>query len=500
MLPATVVQKKSLVSKKNIVVQDARTSNLTLLEDYAFFSNGIQTGDYPRFGRFFWELPEQTDLWEFQLSTVQVTTPYGGREHCLFWGDGDLVNFVEEKLGEGKTGSWLRGLSCRGKKGVAISAMGDLKATLFNGEIFDDNTVVILPKKGKYLGSIWEYCSSIHYNSLVREVDQSNKVRGALLRVPFKCEHERFELPPIGSSNPTQWIYHGYPGRSDEPLQVAVARLLGYRWPAELDTNMKLAEEQRQWVKRCEPLLPYADKDGIVCIPPVRGEGSAADRLLNLLATAYGDAWSNDTLAELLKNANHAGKTLETWLREKFFAQHCKLFKHRPFIWHIWDGLRDGFAALVNYHKLDRKNLETLIYTYLGDWIKRQKQDIITSVDGAEEKLAAAEGLKKRLELILEGESPYDIFVRWKPIEKQPIGWDPDLNDGVRLNIRPFMTIPDVGKKGAGVLRDKPNIKWNKDRGKDVTSAPWYHLFKGDRINDHHLALAEKSTAQEAIR
>jgi len=52
-----------------------------------------------------------------------------------------------------------------------------------------------------------------------------------------------------------------------------------------------------------------------------------------------------------------------------------------------------------------------------------------------------------------------------------------------------------VGKKGAGVLRDKPNIKWGKDRGKDVESAPWYPLFKGDRINDHHLSLEEKQAA-----
>ncbi len=98
-------------------------------------------------------------------------------------------------------------------------------------------------------------------------------------------------------------------------------------------------------------------------------------------------------------------------------------------------------------------------------------------MDGAQERLDAAEALKKKLELILEGEAPYDIFVRWKPLEKQPIGWDPDLNDGVRLNIRPFLSVPDVGKKGAGVLRDKPNIKWEKDRGKDVASAPWYHLW-----------------------
>ena len=71
------------------------------------------------------------------------------------------------------------------------------------------------------------------------------------------------------------------------------------------------------------------------------------------------------------------------------------------------------------------------------------------------------------------GESPHDIFVRWKPLCEQPIGWDPDLNDGVRLNIRPWMRVGDVKKKGAGVLRDKPNCKWTKDRGKDVESAPW---------------------------
>ena len=110
--------------------------------------------------------------------------------------------------------------------------------------------------------------------------------------------------------------------------------------------------------------------------------------------------------------------------------------------------------------------------------------------------LCLAESLKKKLELILEGDNPYDIFVRWKPLEKQPIAWNPDLNDGVRLNIRPFMTVSDVSKKGAGILRDKPNIHWKKDRGKDVQSVPWYHLFKGERINDHHLSLQEKQAAR----
>ena len=46
-------------------------------------------------------------------------------------------------------------------------------------------------------------------------------------------------------------------------------------------------------------------------------------------------------------------------------------------------------------------------------------------------------------------------------------------------------------------LRTKPNIKWDKDRGKDVVSAPWYKKFKGDRINDHHLTLTEKREAKK---
>jgi hypothetical protein len=75
-----------------------------------------------------------------------------------------------------------------------------------------------------------------------------------------------------------------------------------------------------------------------------------------------------------------------------------------------------------------------------------------------------------------------------EPLEKQPIGWEPDLNDGVRLNIRPFVE--------AGILRRTPKINWNKDRGKDVPSAPWFKVFKGDRINDHHLTLAEKRRAR----
>ncbi|RIY39877.1 Eco57I restriction-modification methylase domain-containing protein [Neopusillimonas maritima] len=468
-----------------------------LLSEVADFGKGSVSGDGPHYLRKFWEFSTVDNGKKYWLNSPQESDIWSGRDNIILW-DGDQHN------PESELGFALRGHRVFNKHGIAIGKAGKLRFTPYTGELFDDNLAVICPYDNSNLEALWDFCTSGEFEANLRKLDKKMSVTaGTFTKVSFDQDTwlgapSDINIRKPWSIDPAQWVFHGHPSNSNETLQVAVARLLGYRWPAELDASMELADEQREWVKRCEALASFADDDGIVCIPPVRGEASASDRLLNLLAAAYGDAWSNDTLTALLKSADHAGKTLETWLREKFFTQHCKLFQHRPFIWHIWDGLRDGFAALVNYHQLDAKLLETLIYTYLGDWISRQKQDIASGVDGAQERLAAAEALKKKLELILEGEAPYDIFVRWKPLEKQPIGWDPDLNDGVRLNIRPFLTVPDVGKKDAGVLRDKPNINWNKDRGKDVESAPWYHVFDGDRINDHHLTLAEKRAAREA--
>jgi hypothetical protein len=150
---------------------------------------------------------------------------------------------------------------------------------------------------------------------------------------------------------------------------------------------MELADEARTWIARCDKLAEHTDDDGIVCLPSVRGEAPAHDRLLKLLIAAWETvqpgSWKPAVLDKLLADADCAGKGLDVWLREKFFEQHAKRFHHRPFIWHVWDGLKDGFAALVNYHQLDHKKLERLIHTYLGDWIRQQEAGVRDGVDGA---------------------------------------------------------------------------------------------------------------------
>ena len=395
--------------------------------------------------------------------------------------------------------------------------MGSLSACIYSGEKFDISCTPIIPNDPKYLPAIWAFCSSNEFTQAVRRIDQAVKVTNATLaKVPFDLPHwqqvatEKYPngLPKPHSDDPTQWLFNGHPKGSEQPLQVAVARLLGYRWPRQTGSEFPDCPARGP-----DGLEDLADADGVVCLPPINKEQPAAARLRNLLAAAFGTEWSPSRERDLLAATGAKQTHLEDWLRDAFFEQHCKLFKNRPFIWHLWDGRKDGFHALVNYHRLDHANLQKLTYSYLGDWIRQQDADAKADKPGAAERLGAAQTLEAELIRILEGEPPYDLFIRWKPLKKQPLGWQPDLNDGVRLNIRPFMLARDLGKKGAGMLRAKPNIKWDKDRGKephrDRADYPWFwHQtepplscpgapeFTGNRWNSVHLSLARKRAAR----
>jgi len=448
------------------VVDEAR-----LLSHFAYCYQGTSTGDTPRLVSGFWEVPfDRRDWLLFQVSP-DGTCEYGGREHVVQW----------PVIEGGFPGCAVRGNEAWGRHGIAIGQMRSLPATLYTGERFSNSTPVLVPHKDEYLPALWVFCRSPAFCEALRSLNPKLSVdNGYVAKIAWDYAYwkevatreQPDGLPEPENDDPTQWLFHGHPYEANEDamLQVAVARLLGYRWPAELDDEMRLSKRARGLVKECEGLLKFTDDDGIVCIPSVRGEEPAAERLLALL-----------TACDIEPDVD-----LDDWLRNDFFEEHCKLFHHRPFVWHIWDGRkRDGFHALVNYHKLaegdgkGRKVLESLTYSYLGDWITRQKDEVRRGEGGAEDRLAAALELQKRLEWILAGEPPFDIFVRWKPLHEQPIGWEPDINDGVRLNIRPFLAsdLPN-GRKGAGILRYKPNIKWRKDRGKEPerpkAEYPWF--------------------------
>lgn len=441
-----------------------RIDSANLLEKLATSSQGITTGDNPRFVRNFWELREIRDDWERLQGSVSPSQTFGGRNQVILWEGGSGI------LSE-SSAARIQGSSAWQRRGVVVTQMGSLSATIYDGDIFDMNVAAIVPRDPKDVAAIWAYVSSDEFARDVREIDDKVNVTNAtLVKVAF--DHARWQavadragpLPPPVSDDPTQWLFRGNVVASKLPLQTALARLLGYRWPEQITDE-------------CDR---FVDTDGIAALVSLPGEPDLTTRLRELLMAAYGNHWSSTVERSLVVAEGGSSGRLEDWLRDSFFAEHVKVFDNRPFLWHVWDGRKDGFSAIINYHRLDRRTLEKLSFTVLGAWMDRQKHEARAERPGADARLAAAEELQRRLQLILDGEPPHDVYVRWKEMAEQPIGWNPDIDDGVRVNIRPFVT--------ADVLRSKVTVHWRKDRGTNPDGS--------ERHNDLHPTLEERRAAR----
>jgi hypothetical protein len=420
---------------------------------------GTSRGDSAQFDRCFWELPRVDPAqWTPIIDSPEDSSPTDVGRHLIYrWqrGEGALSRHPSYRP---------QGMRAWGVEAVVVSRTR-LTATPSNGHHFAQNCVALVPRSNSNLGRVWAAVTNPAFRDQVRGLSQKLVVpTGVFEQVRVTDEPGAAPPPESESVDPRCWDFHGDPARARSPLHVACARLVGYRWPSQFDAEGSPV---------LDPLDPLADSDGVVCIPPTAGEPAAVERLRNVLQEAYGDELST-VRSSVFEDAGVAHADLEGWLRSKFFKQHCSLFHNRPFVWHIWDGRKDGFGALVNYHRLDRANLDRLIHTYLGDWIREQEAALERAEAGADLRVAAAIVLRDKLLGIARGEPPYDVYARWKRDRYRrlttPPAWDPDLADGVRVNIRPFVT--------AGILRTKFTISWGADAGKETDGSP--------RRNDLH--------------
>lgn len=205
------------------------------------------------------------------------------------------------------------------------------------------------------------------------------------------------------------------------------------------------------------------DEDGIVPLVPCGEEPTVIERARRKLDEFFGadrgheiEAEINSELRVRLKGNKNCGPRmdLETWYATRYFDYHVSLYKRRPIFWHIQSD--DGsFGALCHYHKLNRNRLQKLRAHYLATFMDRLRREIgelqsdeskeaRARLERLEGNLRSAEELSRKLGLILTGEpdpktgEQYRIHVRWKSEEEQPKGWDPDIDDGVKVNITPL--------------------------------------------------------------
>ena len=236
----------------------------------------------------------------------------------------------------------------------------------------------------------------------------------------------------------------------EEYVDITLVRMLGYRWP-----------EQDAYEAEHGPILDadLVDDDGIIPLVPCGDEPTALDRVNERLVRDFGEHGAETLLADFRR---YTKKDLGSWLTKELFKAHTKRFKNRPIAWHITSP--DGhFAALLLYHKLSRETLAMLRVRYAGDRLARLRAEQQRARDRGDDSTVTelqlaiedVEAFRHTLEHIERGtELRHRIRCRWKDEtdEGRPGPYAPDIDDGVKVNIRPF--------QDSGLLPSKVISKW----------------------------------------
>jgi hypothetical protein len=259
--------------------------------------------------------------------------------------------------------------------------------------------------------------------------------------------------------------------------RAEIERSLGER-PAEVvwpQMEGKSAEQKR--MEHVWRLLSYAvkrvvesDDDGIVPFNRSTGETPLAERVWHELAALFPGRDERQFEVEIVNELKRSVKgyrkcaSLDEWLANGYFEYHASLYKNRPIFWHIASAQGAtpfGCGALVHYHRFDRNRMAKLRATYVRDTIEelRREAGLADKAGRAEDRielqarLEEVQAFDRKLQLIQEGHhegaegGPQDfrILTPWKKPETRPKGWNPDIDDGVKVNIAPL--------DRAGVLR-----------------------------------------------
>lgn len=288
-----------------------------------------------------------------------------------------------------------------------------------------------------------------------------------------EATQERRSQSRYADLNDEVYKFYGIP----DPTRTLIEEMLGERPPEVLWPQMVGKSVDQKRMEHVFRLLSYAvkrvveaDEDGIVPFASVAGELSLADRVHREIQVLFPkldigqiEVEIANELKKTVKGYRRTGGIAE-WLENAFFEFHCSLYKSRPIFWHIASSQGTSpfaFGALVHYHRFDKNRMARLRSTYLRDAMDTfRREGALADKEGRsgdrvewQTKLEEAQQLDRRLQWVQEGhhEGPeggdkdYRILTPWKKPHDRPKGWDPDLDDGVKVNIEPLQK--------AGVLR-----------------------------------------------
>ncbi|MGH8069498.1 MAG: hypothetical protein ACRERE_30525 [Candidatus Entotheonellia bacterium] len=259
-----------------------------------------------------------------------------------------------------------------------------------------------------------------------------------------------------------------------------IEETLGPRPPEIIWLQMEGKTVEQKRMEHVWRLLSYvvkrvmeADEDGIVPLIAVSGEMTLLERVHQELVVLFPDRDVNQVEVEITNELRRRVKgykrtnSIREWLEDVFFDYHVALYKNRPIIWHISSKPDQGeaaFAALIQYHKFDRNRMAKLRSGYLREALNGFRREAgLASQEGRandrlewQSKIEETEMLDQRLQWVQEGQHEgaegndrdFRILTPWKSTDERPKGWDPDLDDGVKVNIEPLQRAGALRRNG----------------------------------------------------
>jgi hypothetical protein len=168
------------------------------------------------------------------------------------------------------------------------------------------------------------------------------------------------------------------------------------------------------------------------------------DRVERVLEAIYG----YDDAEQIVQAATN-GRPLADYLKGDFFKRHVQQYRKRPIYW-LLQSPKKGYSLYAFHEKLTRDRLFLIGGSrYLGGKIN----GVRTQVEELRRAIAATEGReRKRIEKELEGKEALllDLEAFARNLDAvtsalnergQQVGWQPEIDDGVLLNLAPMWTL-----------------------------------------------------------
>jgi hypothetical protein len=276
-----------------------------------------------------------------------------------------------------------------------------------------------------------------------------------------------------------------------DKFTVIILRLLGHRWLWQIDAG--------------EIVPDWADKDGVIPLKEGSGEKTLLERVHERIAEEFPGGRVQDLEREFEEIMEIS---LEKWLAGPFFKHHISQFRKRPIAWQIESNPPNGggrgrkarqapvFSCLVYYHRLDGDLLHKIRTQYvwnLRDCFQTELRTLENMDSPSNDQLERLGNLRRWIEELKDFDARLEQvslngfncaklkeIIDQEPLDKwtsrdgqaappatkeefylQEKRYDPDINDGVRVNIAPLQI---AGLLSADVLAKKDLEKAIQDR------------------------------------